>query len=199
MSLCTPTCPICLKNFNNECVPVTLQPCGHGGCQVCIQKLIERSEVASCPVCRTLIVNTTPNYDLKTITDEVESDPSFWGRRLLEILHLPGQQVVISEKIRPYTKLICNRLVYNRAFRELGEVSTWGDDEKIIVNKIVKIFTNTMKKQETDIEEAFMWLKILNFNKHIDNYITAKILNWYEIKIFLDEMDALWIVDALSI
>ena len=93
MSICTPVCPICLKNYNKDVKPNILQPCGHGLCSTCIAKLEERDELIRCPTCRKIIETYTKNYDLRTICDDIETDPTFWGRKLMELVNLPGTEI----------------------------------------------------------------------------------------------------------
>ena len=200
MAICTPICPICLKNYSKECTPVSLQPCGHGICTICISNLELRDECPNCPVCRTPIEGHAPNFDLKTMCDDVEIDPTYWGRRLVEVIHLPNQTIEISDEIRPFCKLLCYRIAYSDYLNDMSnDTISWSHEDKEKVQKIIKVFSRCIKKNNIEIENAFKWIKVLNFKTAIENYIVNKILNFYEIKEFLEEKNASWIIDALSI
>lgn len=200
MSLCTPVCSVCLKNYNKDVRPVSLHPCGHGICKTCIGSLELREEIVKCPQCRCIVEKHQPNYDLRTMTDEVESDPTYWGRRLMEVVQLPGSQIEISDEIRPFCKLICTRIIYGNTLKYIDPDSdNWNESEEDCVQKILKIFSKCINKNNVQIEEAFKWIKALNFEMHLENYIYQKIINFYDIKHFLDEKKASWIIDALSI
>lgn len=200
MSLCTPTCSICLKNYNKDVQPINLHPCGHGICTICLQTLQLRDELAKCPLCREIIEGSSPNWDLRTMCDNIESDPTYWGRRLLEVVNLPGTEIEISDQIRPFCKLICTRIIYSSTFKYIvTEPENWNESEQNCVEKFLKTFSKCINKNNIDIDEAFKWIKALNFEKHLEIYIFQKIANFYEIKLFLDEKKASWIIDALSI
>lgn len=200
MSLCTPTCSICLKNYNKDVRPVSLQPCGHGICTTCIANLELRDELAKCPLCRKTIEGHTPNWDLRTMCDNVEADPTYWGRRLMEVVQLPGSQIEISDEIRPFCKLICTRIIYGNTLKYIDPDSEhWNESEQECVEKLLRIFSRCINKNNVDIEESFKWIKALNFEMNLENYIFQKIINFYEVKQFLDEKKASWIIDALSI
>lgn len=200
MSLCTPTCCVCLKNYNKDVKPVSLHPCGHGICLHCISNLELRDEELKCPLCRKEITSHAPNYDMRTICDEIEADPTYWGRRLMEVVQLPGSQIEISDEIRPFCKLLCSRIVYSSIFKYIdSESENWTDEENLAVEKLLRIFSKCINKNNIEIDEAFKWIKALNFEIHFENYVFTKIINFYEIKHFLDEKNASWIIDALSI
>lgn len=195
--ICTPSCPICLKNYNQDCKPMTIQPCGHGGCEKCIDILFARHTNPTCPICRTNIEKKIPNYDLRTITDCVEADPTYWGRRLIEIVRMPGEEINISDSIRPYCQLLCYRFAFEPILDEIKEEMTLQQQEE--VDKLRYILTKCLHKNDVAIEDAYKWLKVLNVKPCVEIYLVEKILEWYETKYFLEKHDALWIIDALRI
>ena len=57
-------------------------------------------------MCRVEIEHNTPNYDLIQITERVEYEDEYWGRRLLELIDIPGEEIQLSDKILPFSKLL---------------------------------------------------------------------------------------------
>lgn len=184
--ICTPTCPICLKNYSKECRPVVLQPCGHGGCTECIETLQSIHDESNCPICRENIISHRPNYDLREITDSVGMQESYWGRRLMETIQIPGQNICISEDIRKFCKILCYRIAVQF-------------DEKEEMHKFCRIFLRTLRKADTTVDDAFSWLKVFRLPIEVHAYMVEQTLEFYENKYFLEKHDALWIMDAISI
>ena len=136
--ICTPTCSVCYKNYSENVIPVTLQPCGHGNCSECANRIIE-SDNPSCPLCRASVVKHVPNYDLIEITEKVKLDTSFWGRRLMETVSIPGQTIEISEKIKPFCKILYCRLALEDMLKKIDVVMTLDETKEMDGDRVLEI------------------------------------------------------------
>jgi len=194
--LCTPSCSICFKNYYKDCNPVVIQPCGHGGCSVCIEKIRIRED-AKCPICRGPIENASPNYELREITNSVDRQDTYWGRRIMEIVDLPGQNIEISSNIEPFCEILFYRLTLDTLFQELKDTITEEQQEEI--DKFKRIWTKTMLKSNISIEDAMSWLKIFDMPHCLHTNMINYVLEFYEKKYFLEKYDALWIMSAIRI
>ncbi len=175
---------------------MTIQPCGHGNCEDCLRR-ISNSDAANCPLCRTPILKYVPNYDLIEITEKVNRDTSYWGRRLMETVNIPGETIQISDSIKPYCKLLCYRLAISNVLKAIDTTMTLEEYEE--VDKMKNIFTRCLHKTNANIEDAFTWLKVLNLPLSVHAYLVEEIAEWYDIKYFLEKNEAVWIMHALSI
>lgn len=194
--ICTPTCSICYKNYSKQVVPTMMQPCGHGNCSDCINRIME-ADNPTCPLCRTQITKVVPNYDLIEITENITLDTTFWGRRLMEIVAMPGQTIEVSEEIKPLCKMLCYRIALTDTFKKIKETMNMEQTEE--VNKFKAIITKCLYKADIDIHDAFMWLKVLKLPICVHSFLIEELSEWYEIKYFLEKQNASWIINAITI
>lgn len=195
--ICTPSCSICLKNYSKDCKPVILQPCGHGGCSTCIDTLQSREQDAKCPICRATIQASPPNYDLREITSNVERQHTYWGRRLMEIVDLPGNAIEISPSIEPFCKIICYRLSLDIMLKEIKDTMT--SEQKIEIYRFKEIWKRAMIKSNICIEDAMSWLKVFELPYCVHQNMIEFVLEFYEKKYFLEKHNAMWIMDAIRV
>lgn len=197
MSICTPICPICYRNYNKGCQPRVYQPCGHGACAQCTTTLYVNDDQPKCPLCREEIEHNTPNYDLIQITENVEYEESYWGRRLLELIDLPGEEIQLSDKILPFSKLLCTRLVYADILKYVTEI--WSDREKEDIENLKKVMCKTFRKNDVSFSDAHMWIDIMQLPTPVESHLKVFLLEWFKVKDFLKEKEALWVMDVFSL
>ena len=195
--LCTPSCSVCLKNYSKECKPVVLQPCSHGLCETCVNTLKNRNENPLCPVCRTSIVQSKPNYDLREITNDVDRQDTYWGKRLMEIVDLPGQEIEINIQMEPFCKIVCYRLSLDSLFDQITD--NISNEQQKELKKFKEIWRRTMMKSDVSIEDAMTWLKVFRFPPIVHRDMIEYVLEFFEKKYFLEKYDALWIMDAIRV
>ncbi len=73
------SCTICLEPYDNlNCIPMLLNPCGHGVCQVCLNNWNNSSMPGrnTCPECRQSITNSSINRSLMDILSNSNLYPS---------------------------------------------------------------------------------------------------------------------------
>lgn len=197
MSINTPICCICYRNYNKDIEPRTYQPCGHGACAECTTRLYVEQDDPICPQCRVPIEHNTPNYDLKNITDGVDRDSSYWGRRLMELINIPGTKIEISDNFRPFCKLICVRLIYTDTLNHLTEI--YSDEEKDQIDNLKKVMCKTFRQNDVSLEDAYLWIDILSLPARVSTEYKSYLLGWYHKKEFLKEKDAVWLMDVFSL
>lgn len=197
MSICTPICPICYKSYNKGCEPRVYHPCGHGACGQCTTRIYIDNDNPQCPLCRVEIEHNTPNYDLIQITERVEYEDDYWGRRLLELIDIPGEEIQLSEKILPFSKLLCTRLVYAETLKYVTEI--WSDRETEDIENLKKVMCKTFRNNDVILSEAYMWVEIMKLPTSVEAHFKVFLLEWFKIKNFLKEREAMWVMDVFSL
>lgn len=200
----TPSCPICHKQYNYRCKPMTLQPCGHGLCMSCLQVLQGNSSldaIALCPLCRDPIENEKPNWDLREITNNVNHDlkTGFWENQILQMHCLRGRKVAFSKEVRAYAKAICVRLAYEDTFIAMKRTSTsWSDVEVAAVSEIKNALVRSVLLADDNVDTALLWVNVLSFPACVENYLVKFFMKWFDSKDFLEELDGVWLLDAMT-
>jgi hypothetical protein len=159
--------------------------------------LFLHNEEPDCPMCREKIEGNSPNYDLKQMTDNVEFDSSYWGRRLMEIVHIPGEPIAISDKLRPFAKMLTMRMVYDDTFKELSEIRS--DHEIRDIESLRSIMCKAFRRNDVSLDDAYIWVEILSLPERIAIEYKTYLLQWYRVKNFLQEKDALWVMDVFKL
>ena len=212
--LVTPICPVCRINYSEKVRPVILQPCGHGMCKACLTSLKEYAcDITNegdtvrdrlmpvCPVCRTSISADTPNYDLREITSNVHMDhlKGYWEKQIVNLCELKGIKITFSDRIRPYAKPICMRIVYNDTFVTMtGSPDLWSNEEKAAIMLMKNAFVKCVSTVDDSIDNVCKWIGVLAFTKQVERYFLTFFLEWYEHREFLEELDGKWIMDIIT-
>ena len=63
------SCSICQEQFKEP----TIINCGHTYCASCVQKWKETSKKSTCPICRTKIIRTVPDYLTLSLIESVQA------------------------------------------------------------------------------------------------------------------------------
>lgn len=199
----TPSCPICLKNYSCTVIPKMFFPCGHGACSKCMIQYKEHKEdeELTCPLCRQEIKAEFENYELQEITNKVNTDElSYWSRRLVEAVELPGVSITINDQIKSMSKSLFTRLVYKDEIRMLenAEEILWTIDEKQKVKMLSNTFIKALLRSDMESKEALNWITVLNVPTNVENVLLANVHKFYKAKQFLTEIDGEWLLDAFS-
>ena len=170
-----PLCPVCQNNYNTVLVPRVIHPCGHGICSQCLDKYVSRGG-ETCPICRTDIVNTCVNYDLRSMCKAPEDD---WKVDIHRILgrHMPGHDVELHDGLKimsPMLRLRCEWTV--------GSLK----EAKAALVKLV---------MEMQVDEVLQWITSLHFDTEIEIQLIQHISVLVEQKAFLQN-DA-WVLELV--
>jgi hypothetical protein len=204
--LCTPKCPICIRNYSNKVIPTVLYPCGHGLCKTCIQKYRtvqhdEGNEEIPCPICREPIVKDFNNYDLRAITENVYNDElSYWSKRLIEQVDLEGSELYIHPQVEQFSKAICTRIAYKTDMNNMDEKEEefWTSEEVIVFKTFKRSFLQTLKKHDISADVGLKWLRVLVLPKNYNKIMLTEVLAFYDIKAFLEPLEADWLIDLFQ-
>lgn len=200
----TPSCPICHKQYNYRCKPMTLQPCGHGLCMSCLEVLKANSsldEVALCPLCRDPILTEKPNWDLREITNNVNHDQKtgFWENQILKMHCLRGRKVSFTKELRLYSKPICVRLAYEETFISMKRTSaSWTEVEMAAMSEMKNAMVRSVLLADDNLDTALMWINILSFPTCVESYLVKFFMKWFDSKDFLEELDGVWLLDTMT-
>ncbi len=209
----TPICPVCRKNYSDKIKPMTLQPCGHGICSICLNTLkdyvtpevdengnpLTDEALAKCPTCRRSIVYDRPNFDLREITCNVNMDHvnGYWERQIHQMCEMKGLHINFSRKLRRYAKPICMRIAFDETFVNITDIpSLWSSNEisavRIMKNALIRCVS------DDDLDVLCKWIGVLSFTKHVERYLLTFFLEWYDHRDFLKEMNGMWIMDVIT-
>lgn len=201
--LCTPKCPICFHNYSADIKPKVLYPCGHGICQKCLESFrnheeTEGNEEICCPICRETIVQEFNNYDLLSITDNVQNkNLSYWCKRLLEHVDLEGWEIQMHPKIEQFAKVICSRIAYSTLFDDMEEKGReyWSTDDLVSFKAFKRSFVHTLNENNIPSSDAISWLRVLHLPHKAEKLLMQDIVNFYEVKAFLAPMEGEWLMN----
>ena len=200
----TPKCPICLKMYDSVTLPKTLYPCGHGMCSECLVSYAKHGEEndpavdLKCPLCREPIVQEFDNYDLQSITNNVNTNTlSYWTQRLLETMDKDGEEIVLNDELIPFSKTIVTRVCYRNDFKIMDKLDIWSKDDHTKVHALCKTFVEALQTSNTTVDKALKWIEVLNVPPSVENQLITKINKFFTAKSFLETMDAEWLMDAL--
>jgi len=200
--LCTPKCPICFHNYCTDVKPRVLYPCGHGICVKCLASFrnheeTEGNEDICCPMCREIILHDFNNYDLLSITENVENtNISYWCKRLLEHVDLEGLEIKIHPHVEEFAKVICNRIAYSTIFDDMEEKAReyWSTDDLIAFKSFKRSFVHTLNENNVPSSDAISWLKVLHLPQKAEKLVVQDIVKFYEVKAFLADIDGEWLL-----
>lgn len=197
-----PNCPVCLRCFDEIVVPYTLHPCNHGICRSCLTQLEIRAVTArqelKCPQCRSAVDDHKSNFDLKMITDSIKhkEDACAWVNRLGT--YRKADNVIISEPMRKYAKLIVLRITFEDLMDVLADtdIDDWTLKEKLLLRELKQEITEIIcENVEEDCETVLRWLKVLSFPLRVEKYLRLYVRRCFDNREFLEKNDATWILD----
>lgn len=207
----TPICPICQKNYSENVEPMTLQPCGHGICKKCLRALKQHADdqfdddgevvPRKCPQCRGEIIDDTPNYDLRDITQNVRVNNrlGYWEKQILDLSCMSGRKIFFSDQLKPYSKIICVRLAYDEIFVNMKmPPSLWTSQGKTAMLSMKNAFIRSITRTNEKMPIICKWIGLLAFPREIETYFLKFFLQWYEYKDFLDKVGGSWLLDVLT-
>lgn len=203
-SVVTPSCPICHCSYTYRVKPVIMQPCGHGVCGACSDKLEANAALdnpALCPLCRHTIELIKPNWDLREITNNVNTDIKygFWEKQIRSMRILRGKDIGFSKEVRSYAKAICIRLAYDDVFIHMKTPSSaWSSSETMAMHAIKNALTDSALQSGDTVDVVIMWVSILSFPSSIEDYVIRFCLKWFESKDFLEQLGAVWLLGAIT-
>lgn len=200
----TPKCPICHSLYDCMVIPKVLYPCGHGICSECLVKYSTHEENDSvelkCPLCREPIIQDFENYDLQSITNDVNTNTiQYWSQRLLETLDKDGEIITLHEKLIPFSKTIVMRMCYRDEYKIMDktDIDIWTKEDKLKVRSLCRSFIRALERSDASVDHALKWIEVLNVPPIIENCLVQKTNKYYVSKQFLGSMDATWLMDAL--
>lgn len=198
----TPKCPVCHSMYDCNTTPKVLG-CGHGICSECLISYATHNNSTAeltCPLCRAPIVQDFENYDLQSITNDVNfSTIPYWSQRLLETLDKDGETVTLHEKLAPFSKTIMIRICYREDFRVLDKIDTdiWSKEDTGKIRSLCKSFIKALRRSDCAVDNALKWIEVLNLPSIIENKLVQRTNKYFVAKNFLSSMDAVWLMDAL--
>ena len=205
----TPACPICQNNYNCKIKPTTLQPCGHGLCDKCLQELLIHIRTdedgllmePKCPICREQIVHNTPNYCLREITTNVDNNQinGFWEKQITKLDTIKGREITFSSEMRAYSKVICLRISFDDIIVDIKlPAKEWNRVERDAIQAIKNGFIQGICKTNDEFEVIVRWVGILAFPVIVETYLLRFFIQWYENRDFLESIDGLWLMDVIT-
>ena len=206
----TPQCPVCRRNYNERVEPLIIQPCGHGICKKCLLQLHDHARntvndegeymVAKCPICRGEIIDSSPNYDLKQITNNVKiAKTSYWEKQILELNCISGRRITFTNELKPFVKCICVRLAYDEHFLNIKmPLVDCTREELSAVLSMKNALVRAALTSNESMEVICKWIGILAFTKDIEGYFVKFFMQWFDYKDYLDGIDGAWILDVLT-
>ena len=162
-----PLCPVCQNSYDTRRQPRSLQPCGHGICDLCFDQYVSRGG-ETCPMCRVDIVGSAINYDLRSMCKPPETG---WKQDLLRLLgrHLPGKEVEVSDRFKNVAPLI--RLRCEWCLGSLKEARA------VLVSMVLKM----------PVPEVLHWITVLNFDSDIEARLLEHVSTLLDHTAFLKE------------
>ncbi len=199
----TPLCPVCRNNYSDKVKPNVLQPCGHGMCSECLDLLKDYSETKSvqCPICRRRAVVFVPNYDLLSITSNVNNDhvTGYWEGELLKHCKTRGLKITLTSEVEKYARALCIRILYDDIFLHiLDDVALWTAKEREAVILVKNAFVRIVRLTGDPFSRLAEWINVLSFTKVVEVYLLSFFTNWFENKKFLEKRKCMWLMDALT-
>ena len=204
INVVTPTCPICHQHYTCRVKPVTIQPCGHGVCNTCVDKLEEHGSLDNpslCPLCRGPIESIKPNFDLREITNNINVDSKlgFWESQIKKMTNVQGKKISFSREMRFYSKAICIRLAYDDTFSSMKMPSSvWSSEDMNAIRAMKNALTEAALMSDDNVDVVVLWLSILAFPIPVEDYLIRFILKWFESKEYLDQLNGTWLLSVLT-
>jgi len=148
-------------------------------------------------MCREIILHDFNNYDLLSITENVENtNISYWCKRLLEHVDLEGLEIKIHPQVEEFAKVICNRIAYSTIFDDMEEKARefWSTDDLIAFKSFKRSFVHTLNENNVPSSDAISWLKVLHLPQKAEKLVVQDIVKFYEVKAFLADIDGEWLL-----
>ena len=170
-----PLCPVCQNNYNTVLIPRVINPCGHGICVQCLDKYVSRGG-DTCPICRTDILGTSVNYDLRAMCQPPDDG---WKRDLQRILgrHMPGQNVELHDGLKLLSPMIRLRCEWT-----VGSLK----EAKAALVKLVLAM---------DVKDVLQWITSLHFDTETEVQLLQHVSTLLEQKTFLQNDS--WILELV--
>ena len=203
-TIVTPSCPICHRQYTHRVKPIIMQPCGHGVCATCSEKLEIHATLdnpALCPLCRHTIEAVKPNWDLREITNNVNTDMKygFWEKQIRNMHVFNGKNIDFSKEMRHYAKAICVRLTYDDVFVKMkAPSSAWSNSEIAAISAMKNALTDCALQSGDSVDIVIMWVGTLSFPSTIEDYMIRFCLKWFESKEFLEQLNGVWLLEAIT-
>tara|TARA_B110000008_G_C16954762_1_gene557714 strand:+ start:567 stop:1199 length:633 start_codon:yes stop_codon:yes gene_type:complete len=198
-----PQCPVCLRRYSNDIKPMTLQPCSHGICEICVNKLRDISEEDNedeirCPKCREVVIEEKPNYDMISVMPSPSSN-HYWTQKLVDSCEESGISVVVHKNIEIMSKLLVSRIVNDDRIQSLGHRTRteWTDTDIKLVKGLKQEFSDCIATLDMDFIEATKWIQVMNLPRDFESYFTSQLITIFENQRFLKEMQAEWLLDLI--
>ena len=196
-----PKCPVCLRRYCDEVKPMVLQPCCHGMCETCVRtyrnlKDTEGAEMV-CPRCREVVIEEKPNYDLlDTVPKGLTND---WTQKLIENCEEIGLSIEVNDRIQCMSELLVLRIINNDRIQRFEEKrrSDWTGGDVQLVKQMKQAFIDAVIALNMEFKEVTKWIQVLSLPSNFESYFTTQMINIYENKKFLEEMNAEWLLDII--
>ncbi len=178
-----------------------LQPCCHGMCETCVRtyrnlKDTEGAEMV-CPRCREVVIEEKPNYDLlDTVPKGLTND---WTQKLVENCEEIGLRIEVNEHIECMSELLVLRIINNDRIQKFEEKrrSDWTGGDVQLVKQMKQSFIDSVIALNMEFKEVTKWIQVLSLPANFEGYFTTQMINIYENKKFLEEMNAEWLLDII--
>ena len=193
-----PKCPVCQNRYSRIVKPMTMHPCNHGCCENCIEAYRDNSlEDIKCPICREVVIEEKPNFDLIDMIPD-SRDNSYWGKKLLECYDSTGATLHIHEDVEMFAKTILSRILHHSQLQKMSrDKRNWSEEDRKILCTLKGNFRECILLSECTFEQATRWLQVMDFPKHIENYLMSNLMTLFEMKDFLGPMDAEWVLELI--
>lgn len=151
----------------------------------------------TCPVCREVVIEEKPNYDLlNTIPKE---ERNHWTEKLVENCENIGMNVVVSDRIECMSELLVLRIINNDRIQSFSEKlrSEWTGGDIMLVKQMKQAFIDSIIATDMDFSEVMRWIQVLALPNDFENYFTTQMMTVFENKKFLQRMEAEWLLDII--
>jgi hypothetical protein len=195
MTTVTPKCPVCQNRYSTSVKPMTMHPCNHGCCEDCIIAYRENSqEDIKCPICREVVIEEKPNYDLIEMLPDPRNQ-GYWGKKLMECYDRTGVTVYIHEEVELFAKPILSRVANHSQLQKMKK--PWTQEDRKLLSTIKDNFRECIIFSECNFDQSTKWLQVMDFPKPIENYLMSQIMTLFEMKDFLAPMEAEWLLELI--
>jgi hypothetical protein len=198
----TPKCPICQNNFSNKVKPLAIQPCGHGICGNCFDTLLETNGMhSSCPLCRELIANAQPNWDLREVTNQFKPkrELGYWEKQILDIHHLRGIKFKFNKRSRAFSKAMCIRIAYDEQFCSMkNDEFEWNELERKTISSLKNALVKSALQTSLTLSELTEWIHALALTNALESYLIIFFHRLYDTKEFLEKLGCDWFMKTIT-
>jgi len=151
----------------------------------------------TCPVCREVVIEEKPNYDLLTTIPKEERN--HWTEKLVENCENIGINVVVSDRIECMSELLVLRIINNDRIQSFSDKlrSEWTGGDIMLVKQMKQAFIDSITATDMDFSEVMRWIQVLALPNDFENYFTTQMITVFENKKFLQRMEAEWLLDII--